>query len=140
MTSARGYDYRGYLEELIKKVEKHTGIELLFNTTVKDTSGFIGNFSSTLKTPEGERRLDHGATIMCTGGYGLKPEEYLYGQNPNIYTSLEFDQLIAAKDPKIMEAQEAVFIRAWAPGNPSVRTAAACAAPIPWKPPSNSKR
>jgi len=111
VTSARGYDYRGYLEGLIKKVEKHAGIEILFNTTVKDTSGFIGNFSSTIKTPEGERHLDHGATIMCTGGHGLKPEEYLYGQNPNIYTSLEFDKLIAAKDPKINQAQEAVFIQ-----------------------------
>jgi heterodisulfide reductase subunit A len=111
VTSARGYDYRGYLEDLIKKVEKHDNIELLFNSTIKETSGFIGNFSSLVQTPEGERQLDHGATIMATGGYGLKPEEYLYGQNPKIYTSLEFDKLVAAKDPKIMEAQEAVFIQ-----------------------------
>ncbi len=111
VTSARGYDYRGYLEALIKKVEKHANIEIMFNSTVTDTSGFIGNFSSLVKTPEGERKLDHGATIMATGGYGLKPEEYLYGQNPKIYTSLELDTLIAAKDPKITAAQEAVFIQ-----------------------------
>jgi heterodisulfide reductase subunit A len=111
VTSARGYNYRGYLEDLIKKVEKHSNIEIMFNSAVTDTGGFIGNFSSTVQTPEGERQLDHGATIMATGGYGLKPEEYLYGQNPKVYTSLELDQLIAAKDPKITEAQEAVFIQ-----------------------------
>ena len=111
VTSARGYDYRGYLEDLITKVEKHSNIEIMFNSAVKDTSGFIGNFSSLVQTPAGERQLDHGATIMATGGYGLKPEEYLYGQNPKVYTSLEFDQLIAAKDPKIKEAQTAVFIQ-----------------------------
>ena len=48
---------------------------------------------------------------MATGGYGLKPEEYLYGQNPNVRTSLEFDKLVAAKDPKIKEAQTAIFIQ-----------------------------
>jgi len=111
VTSARGYDYRGYLEDLIKKVENHSNIEIMFNSAVKDTSGFIGNFSSLVQTPAGERQLDHGATIMATGGYGLKPEEYLYGQNPKVYTSLELDKLIAAKDPKIQEAQEAVFIQ-----------------------------
>jgi len=111
VTSARGYDYRGYLEGLISKVEKHSNIEIMFNSAVKDTTGFIGNFSSLVQTPAGERQLDHGATIMATGGYGLKPEEYLYGQNPKVYTSLEFDQLIAAKDPKIKEAQVAVFIQ-----------------------------
>ena len=111
VTSARGYDYRGYLEGLITKVEKHSNIEIMFNSTVKDTSGFIGNFSSLIKTPEGERQLEHGATIMATGGYGLKPEEYLYGQNPNVRTSLEFDKLVAAKDPKIKEAQTAIFIQ-----------------------------
>jgi heterodisulfide reductase subunit A2 len=111
VTSARGYDYRGYLEDLIKRVENHANIEILFNTTVTDTGGFIGNFASSLKTPEGERQVEHGVTIMATGGFGLKPEEYLYGQNPKVRTSLEMDELIAAKDPKIKEAKEAVFIQ-----------------------------
>jgi heterodisulfide reductase subunit A len=111
VTSARGYNYRGYLEDLIKKVEKHANIEILFNSTVKDTSGFIGNFSSLLKTPEGERRLEHGATIMATGGQPYKPEEYLYGQNPNALTLFEIDKLIAAKDPRVTGAQQAVFIQ-----------------------------
>ena len=111
VTSSRGYDYRGYLEDLIKKVETHPNIEILFNSTVKDTSGFIGNFATVIKTPEGERQLDHGVTVMATGGYGLKPDEYLYGQNPNVYTSLELDKLIAEKDARVTGAQQAVFIQ-----------------------------
>ncbi|MGB8993352.1 MAG: FAD-dependent oxidoreductase [Desulfobaccales bacterium] len=111
VTSSRGYNYRGYLEDLIKKVETHPNIEILFNSKVKDTSGFIGNFVTVIKTPEGERQLDHGVTVMATGGYGLKPDEYLYGQNPNVYTSLELDKLIAEKDAKVTGAQQAVFIQ-----------------------------
>jgi heterodisulfide reductase subunit A len=111
VTSSRGYDYRGYLEDLIKKVETHPNIEILFNSKVKDTSGFIGNFVTVIKTPEGERQIDHGVTVMATGGYGLKPDEYLYGQNPNVFTSLELDKLIAEKDAKVTGAQQAVFIQ-----------------------------
>jgi heterodisulfide reductase subunit A-like polyferredoxin len=111
VTSARGYDYRGYLEDLVKKMEAHPNIEILFNSTVKDTSGFIGNFASLVQTPEGERQLEHGVTIMATGGQPYKPEEYLYGQNPKVMTSFEFDKLVAAKDPKVMEAEQAVFIQ-----------------------------
>ena len=111
VTSARGYNYRGYLEELIKQVEKHPNIEVLFNSEVKETGGFIGNFNTTISTPAGERQVDHGATVMATGGQAYQPEEYLYGQHPNIFTSLEFDKLIAGQDPRIDAATQAVFIQ-----------------------------
>ncbi|MFZ0050321.1 MAG: FAD-dependent oxidoreductase, partial [Desulfobaccales bacterium] len=111
VTSARGYNYRGYLEELIKQVEKHPNIEVLFNSEVKETSGFIGNFNTTISTPVGERQVDHGATVMATGGQAYQPEEYLYGRHPNIFTSLEFDKLIADQDPRIDAATQAVFIQ-----------------------------
>jgi heterodisulfide reductase subunit A-like polyferredoxin len=111
VTSARGYDYRGYLEGLIKRVQSHPQIEVLFNSEVTDTGGFIGNYNTTIKTPAGERSLDHGVTIMCTGGQAYIPEEYLYGQDPNIFTSLEFDKLIAGKDPRLDSAKQAVFIQ-----------------------------
>ncbi|MGP7976864.1 MAG: FAD-dependent oxidoreductase [Desulfobaccales bacterium] len=111
VTSARGYNYRGYLEDLIKQVENHPKIEVLFNSEVKETSGFIGNFNTTISTPAGERQVDHGATVMATGGQAYQPEEYLYGRHPNIFTSLEFDKLIAEKDPRIDAANQAVFIQ-----------------------------
>jgi heterodisulfide reductase subunit A len=48
---------------------------------------------------------------MATGGHALSPEEYLYGQDPNIFTGLEVDKLIAEKDPRITQAKQAVFIQ-----------------------------
>ena len=56
VVSSRGYDYQGYLNDLIKKVESHPNIEIMFNSTVKDPSGFIGNFATTVATPKGERQ------------------------------------------------------------------------------------
>ena len=109
--SSRGYNYRGYLEELIEDVKNNPNIEVMFNTGVKDTSGFVGNYRSTVATPKGDRELEHGVTVMATGGHALAPEEYLYGQDPNIFTGLEVDKLIAEKDTRIAKAQQAVFIQ-----------------------------
>jgi heterodisulfide reductase subunit A-like polyferredoxin len=109
--SPRGYDYRGYLEGLIKAVQNHSNIEVLFNSKVIETGGFIGNFRSTVQTPQGNRQIEHGVTVMATGGQAYQPEEYLYGKHPHIYTSLELDKLIAQKDPRLEEARQAVFIQ-----------------------------
>jgi heterodisulfide reductase subunit A-like polyferredoxin len=107
----KGNDYQGYLENLIKTVESHPNIEILFNSSVTETSGFIGNFKSTVKTPEGDRELEHGVTVMATGGQPFKPEEYLYGQHDNVLLAFDLDRLIKAKDPKVVNAKQAVFIQ-----------------------------
>jgi len=111
VVSSRGYNYRGYLEELIEDVTKNPNIEIMFNSAVTETSGFIGNYRSTVTTPQGNKELEHGVTVMATGGHALSPKEYLYGEHPNVYTGLEVDKLIAGKDAKITQAKQAVFIQ-----------------------------
>jgi heterodisulfide reductase subunit A len=111
VTSHRGYDYLGYLEGTIKRVTEHPNIEVMFNSEVTDTSGFIGNFKSTIKTQEGEKELDHGVTIMATGGKPFSPEEYLYGQHDNVFLAFDLDKAIVDKDPRVTGAKQAVFIQ-----------------------------
>jgi heterodisulfide reductase subunit A len=109
--SSRDYDYRGYLQELIRTVENHKKVIILKNSQVKASSGFIGNFSTIIATPEGEREFAHGVTILATGGTPLVPQEYLYGQHPQVLLSSELDQAIAAKAPAVAGARQAVFIQ-----------------------------
>jgi heterodisulfide reductase subunit A len=111
VVSSRGYNYRGYLEELIHTVEKDGNIDVLMNSQVKETGGFIGNFRTIVATPGGDRELEHGVTILATGGSPLAPQEYLYGQHPNVLLSLDLDQAIAKKDPRVVNARQAVFIQ-----------------------------
>uniref|UniRef100_A0A7V6A1H2 FAD-binding protein n=1 Tax=Desulfobacca acetoxidans TaxID=60893 RepID=A0A7V6A1H2_9BACT len=111
VTSHRGYDYRGYLEDTIKKVTTHPNIEVMFNSEVTETSGFIGNFKSTVKTQSGDRELEHGVTIMATGGKPYSPEEYLYGQHDNVFLAFDLDKAIVNKDPRVTGARQAVFIQ-----------------------------
>jgi heterodisulfide reductase subunit A-like polyferredoxin len=109
--SHRGLNYRDYLEKLIGKVESHEKIEVMCNSRVKETGGFIGNFRSTISAPNGDRSLEHGVTILATGGQAFVPQEYLYGQHPSIFLSMDLDQAIAAKDTRVMTAEQAVFIQ-----------------------------
>ncbi len=112
VTSARGYDYRGYLEELINKVEKHPNIEVLFNSEVKETSGFIGNFNTTIKTPEGERQVDHGVTVMATGGQAYQPGGVPLRPAPQHLHLLGVGQAHRRpRTPGSTGAQQAVFIQ-----------------------------
>ena len=43
--------------------------------------------------------VEHGATILATGGHEYKPTEYLYGQHPDVLTHLDFDAALNENDP-----------------------------------------
>jgi heterodisulfide reductase subunit A-like polyferredoxin len=109
--SSQGHNYRGYLEDLIKTVQNHPNIEIMFNSSIKETSGFIGNFYTTINTPQGEVQIEHGATVMATGGHPFAPEEYLYGQHEGVLLPFDLDKAIAEKDPRVAGAKQAVFIQ-----------------------------
>ncbi len=111
VVSSRGHDYRGYLENLINTMESHPDIEVMLNSEVRGNSGFVGNFKSLIETPAGDRELEHGVTVMATGGQAFKPQEYLYGQHPDILLAFELDKAIVTKDPRLTNAREAVFIQ-----------------------------
>lgn len=87
-------DPRAYLEEMEARVKGHPAIQVHLNTELLETSGFKGNFTSTLSSHGQTLSVQHGATIVATGGVEYKGAEYSYGQNPNILTQLEFEQLL----------------------------------------------
>jgi heterodisulfide reductase subunit A-like polyferredoxin len=91
-----------YLSELIEKIERQPRITLHMETQLKSTSGFMGNFTSTLERAssngDGEKtqcEVQHGVAILCTGGVEYRGDEYGYGTNPNIVTGLEFEALLS---------------------------------------------
>jgi heterodisulfide reductase subunit A-like polyferredoxin len=110
----KGESIEAYVEELVKRVKGHPLIQVFTETEVKETSGIIGNFTTTLHPVNGKgspATVDHGATIIATGGKEYKPSEYLYGQNPGVLTHLDLDDAIKAGDGRIKEAKTAVFIQ-----------------------------
>ena len=65
---------------------------------VGGTTGFMGNFISTLTSPDGQvekARIDHGVAVLATGGVEYKGPEYGYGTDPRIVTQSQFERLLA---------------------------------------------
>jgi heterodisulfide reductase subunit A len=42
------------------------------------------------------RKIEHGVTVLATGGEEYKPQEYLYGEHPSVLTQLELEERIAS--------------------------------------------
>ncbi|MEW5956421.1 MAG: FAD-dependent oxidoreductase [Chloroflexota bacterium] len=94
-SSLRWRDARPYLQELIAQVEAEPLITVHLQTELVATQGYKGNFTSTLRGPDGETTVRHGATIVATGAQEYRGPEYGYGSDPRILTQQEFEALLA---------------------------------------------
>ena len=86
-----------FLAETIYKVKQNPLITLHLTTELVGTTGFKGNFTSTINN--GSRsQIKHGIIIVATGGEEYKGPEYGYGHSDRILTQLEFEQLLSEPD------------------------------------------
>jgi heterodisulfide reductase subunit A-like polyferredoxin len=86
-----------YLQQLIASVEAEPRIHIYTGTRIAQTSGFMGRFTTMLKNGQKEPiEVQHGVTILTTGGQEYRGSEYSYGSNPRIVTGLEFEKLLYA--------------------------------------------
>ncbi|MBE9472501.1 MAG: CoB--CoM heterodisulfide reductase iron-sulfur subunit A family protein, partial [Chloroflexi bacterium] len=87
-------DPQAFLQQLIERVESHPRITVHLRSEYLESSGFVGSFTSRLRTPGGESEVRHGATIVATGGVEYRGPEYGYGTDPRIVTQQEFEALL----------------------------------------------
>jgi heterodisulfide reductase subunit A-like polyferredoxin len=88
-------DPQAYARALVNRVSAEPLITVHLNTELVETGGFLGNFVSRLRGPDGEFEVRHGATIVATGGVEYRGPEYGYGSDPRILTQQEFETLLA---------------------------------------------
>ena len=90
-----GEDPRNALEDLLAEVDADENIDIRTSSRVKGVDGFVGNFITTLETPEGEVKVEHGVTIIATGGQEYRPTEYLYGEDDRVITQTALEGRLA---------------------------------------------
>jgi heterodisulfide reductase subunit A len=110
-STAQGEKIGPYLKDLVSKVENESRISLHLNSSISDVQGFVGNFSTTLNTDQGEKTIEHGATIVATGAQESKPNEYAYGEHPGVMTHQDMDKAMQDGSLDLKEVQNAVFIQ-----------------------------
>ncbi len=79
-------------KEILEKLEtdlKKSGAIVHTSTTVKEITGFVGNFTATLSDGE---KIEAGAIIIATGADPYQPKEFNYGSDKRVYTSLDLEK------------------------------------------------
>ncbi|MCP4605740.1 MAG: CoB--CoM heterodisulfide reductase iron-sulfur subunit A family protein [Proteobacteria bacterium] len=110
-TTLEGLDVKEYLRDLIRKIYQHPLITVSHAATITDVSGYVGNFTTTLKSEGRVKTIHHGGIILATGAEEYRPTEYLYGEDNRVVTSLELGELIARGDEKLANAESLVMIQ-----------------------------
>ncbi len=107
----RGEDVQKNLTKLIQEVQSNPKIDVYLNTELKQVEGFVGNFKSSLQTNGNEKVLEHGIAIIATGASELKPDQFLYGKDTRVLTSLDLDRKFIRGDSILKKARSAVFVQ-----------------------------
>jgi len=92
-----------YVKDLAEQVKKTKLIELFTSAELVQTNGFVGNYTSIVKTAEQEHSVDHGAVIIATGGREHRPDTVLGNQivySDAVITQKEFTSRLAGKSGK----------------------------------------
>jgi len=106
-----GLDVQAYLRDLIKKVYEHPSIHVYTDAKIMDAAGYVGNFTTRVKSERGIREIKHGAAVIAIGANVYKPTEYLYGTDDRVMTHLELEERIYQGDEKIKNAKNLVMIQ-----------------------------
>ena len=91
-----GNSPKAILEETMLKVEKHPLIQVHTQSRVLGSYGQVGRFYTTIEDKEkGALTLEHGVTILATGGAEATATSYGYGTDKAIVTQKELEQKIS---------------------------------------------
>ena len=90
-----GHPTKTLLEETVIRVEKHPLINVHTHSQVLSSYGQVGRFYSTIENNEkGAVTLEHGVTILATGGAEADTTSYNYGSSEAIVTQKELERKI----------------------------------------------
>jgi len=96
---------------LMQAVKSNKNIELLTSTTLKDVSGYVGNFDAVVTSPEGDREMSVGTIIVAVGSSNYTPPKglYEYGLSDHVITQRELDEKL--RQGEIGEPERIVMIQ-----------------------------
>jgi len=110
-TTLEGMDVQAHLKDLISEVYGNPLIHVSHNAGIKDVSGYVGNFITTVEAEGSVKEIKHGASVIAIGADVYTPTEYLYGEDEKVFTHLELGEEIAKETESVVNAQSVVMIQ-----------------------------
>ncbi|HSM41373.1 MAG TPA: FAD-dependent oxidoreductase, partial [Afifellaceae bacterium] len=106
-----GTDVQAHLGELIRKVYRHPSIRVRTDAVIEEVSGYVGNFTTKVRSEGRVSEIRHGAVLIATGAEEHRPDEYLYGEDERVLTLLELEERIASREQAVTDAESLVMIQ-----------------------------
>ncbi|NKQ36310.1 MAG: FAD-dependent oxidoreductase [Chloroflexi bacterium] len=108
---------------LVAQIQANENITVHRQSRVAQTSGFMGNFVSVIengnacaeRSRSSRTEIQHGVTILATGGQEYRGSEYGYGSDPRIVTQQEFEAILTSDQPPAANYQSVVMIQCVGP-------------------------
>ncbi|MDA8219281.1 MAG: FAD-dependent oxidoreductase, partial [Dehalococcoidales bacterium] len=113
--SLDGSDPQAFLQSLIAQVEDDPNIEVQRWATLVKSGGFLGNFTSAIRqeTEFGpiDTEVEHGVTVIATGGQEYRGSQHLLGQDPRVMTQADLEKMIHERPQAVAEAKTIAMIQ-----------------------------
>jgi len=106
-----GHDPRQTMAEMVARVRRHPRITVHTRSEIAAVSGYVGNFTTTVESGKKSIVINHGVTVLATGGRPYEPTQYQYGQSPKIVTQLELEKKLADGRPLAKTVKQVVMIQ-----------------------------
>ena len=101
---------------MVDRVESNEAITIHRQSKVVATSGFMGNFSSTIENADGRRsEVVYGIAILATGAQEYRGPEYGYGTDPRIVTQQEFEAILSHQSSVVNDLRSVVMVQCVGP-------------------------
>jgi heterodisulfide reductase subunit A len=110
-TTIEGMDVQAYLDDMIQAVYKNPLIHVSHEAVIQDVSGYLGNFTTTVKTEGRIKEIQHGASVLAIGADVYQPTEYLYAESDQVFTHIELGEEIAKGNEAVVNAESLVMIQ-----------------------------
>jgi heterodisulfide reductase subunit A2 len=107
-----GYATKSLLDDTRAAVEKHPNASVHTQTQVIASIGEVGNFYTTIEDAgQNVQVVEHGVTILATGGTEALTASYGYDANPSIVTHKELEQKLAVAEIEPKQLNSVVMIQ-----------------------------
>jgi heterodisulfide reductase subunit A len=100
-----------YVQKLIEKLKNEPRVTVYTNAEITEIRGVEGDFTTTVLIGDDSIEINHGVTVVATGGEEYKPDEYLYGKHSRVLTQKEFESILVSHPEEAEQLRNVVMIQ-----------------------------
>ena len=115
--TAEGGNPQRLMRDLINRVVGHDRIRVMTRSQVIEHTGHVGAFRAVIATrvkgaaAPVQSTVEHGVTVVATGGQEQRTGQYRLGQDPRVVTQQQLEEMIVHAPEKVAGLKQVVIIQ-----------------------------